>query len=62
MNKYQREMLRHRAWNMRIKASRYISTEWNKYQIAKYGLFRRMRNQAIGSKGKENWHYRMRSD
>jgi hypothetical protein len=51
MRKEIRQKLRNEALKKGVKASKYISENWNKRQIAKLGADNRRRNRQIGSKG-----------
>ena len=59
MRKYIRKMLRAKAERMGVKPSRYVSREFDKYQVKKYGATRRRIAQAIGTHKRKVWRSRI---
>ena len=61
MRKYIRNMLRAEAERMGVKPSRYVSKEWDRRQVDKYGEPRRRINQAKGTHKRKTWGLRIAS-
>lgn len=59
MRKYIRYMLRKKAEKMGVKASQYVSKEFNKIQIKKYGYLKRKINQLKGTHKRKAWKNRI---
>ena len=55
MRKYMREILRRRAERIGVKPSRYVATQWNRYEARKLGEKQRRANVAHGTKPKRLW-------
>lgn len=61
MRKYIRNMLRARAERMGVSPSRYVTSEFDRYQVDKYGKTRRRINQAKGTHKRKTWRLRVAS-
>lgn len=59
MRKYFRNKLRGEAERMGVKPSRYVSREFDKYQVKRYGETRRRVNQAKGTHKRKTWRIRI---
>lgn len=59
MRKLIRSMLRAEAERLGVKPSRYVSREFDKYQVKKYGATRRRINQARGTHKRNTWKNRV---
>ena len=59
MRKYVRNILRSKAERMRVKASRYVGSEFNDMQVEKYGAVYRKVNQARGTHKRITWKQRI---
>ena len=59
MRKYIRKLLRSQAENMGAKASRYVRSEFDRFQIEKYGRDKRRINQAKGTHKRSTWRMRI---
>ena len=59
MRKIIRSMLRAKAEDMGVKPSRYVSREFDSYQVKKYGRIRRRICQAIGTHKRKVWRSRI---
>lgn len=59
MRKHIREMMRADARREKNKPSRWVKVAFDQYQMKKYGVDRRKRNQAVGTHKKKLWHSRV---
>lgn len=59
MRKYMREILRRRGEKLGVKPSRYVATQWNRYEARKLGEAKRRANKAHGTKPKRLWKSRI---
>lgn len=59
MRKVIRNALRVKAERMGVKASKYVSREYDRYAVERYGKTRRRINQAKGTHKRETWKNRI---
>lgn len=59
MRKLLRSKFRSIAEKIKVKPSRYVSTEFNKYQTKKYGALTRKLNQIKGTHKRKTWKNRI---
>lgn len=59
MRKFIRNKLRAEAEKMGVKPSLYVRNEFNRYQVKKYGVTKRLINQAIGTHKRKTWKMRI---
>ena len=59
MRKIIRNMLRKQAEKIGVKSSRYVASNFDKYQVDKYGKTRRRINQAKGTHARRTWKNRI---
>jgi hypothetical protein len=54
-----RNRLRKEAEEMGVNSSRYVSKEFDRYQVEKYGFTRRIINKAKGTHKRKTWRARI---
>lgn len=59
MRKHRRDILRARAKKLGAKPSKFVSTQFHRIQVEKFGQIGRAINQAKGTHPRRNWRQRI---